>query len=197
MNLGGPLADLLLMVSQLLLYPVEALLLLLLVWVLFELGAFSAEFLVRLRSRRFLTGPALWEWLRQRDSGPGVPPLPARLGEVLAALARLNPAPAEVGRILQEYEIRRLRRIQRVRMAVRIGPSLGLLGTLIPISAAVAALSQGNVETLARSLIVAFTTTVVGLAAGTLAYFIVSVRQGWLTEDLRRLDYIADRLLEK
>jgi hypothetical protein len=52
-------------------------------------------------------------------------------------------------------------------MLIRIGPGGGLIGTLIPMSTGLAALSQGDMSKLSSELVLAFTTTVVGLAIGT------------------------------
>ena len=54
----------------------------------------------------------------------------------------------------------------------RIGPTLGLMGTLIPLGTGLAALGSGDVNTLSQSLIVAFDTTVVGIGSGAVAYVI-------------------------
>ena len=52
-------------------------------------------------------------------------------------------------------------------MLVKVGPSLGLLGTLIPMGSSLASLATGNLEAMAGQMIVAFTTTIIGLATGT------------------------------
>jgi biopolymer transport protein ExbB/TolQ len=80
------------------------------------------------------------------------------------------------------------------RMLVKVGPSLGLLGTLIPMGSALASLATGNLEAMAGQMIVAFTTTIIGLATGTLAYVVAATRQGWVTETIREQRYLAERL---
>ena len=47
---------------------------------------------------------------------------------------------------------------------------------------------------LAAALVVAFTTTIVGLACGTAAYVILTVRQHWVTETVREQRFIAERV---
>ena len=68
------------------------------------------------------------------------------------------------------------------RMLVKVGPSLGLLGTLIPMGSSLASLATGNLEAMAGQMVVAFTTTIIGLATGTLAYVVAAVRQTWVNE---------------
>ena len=42
-------------------------------------------------------------------------------------------------------------------------------------------------------MVVAFTTTIIGLATGTLAYVVAVVRQGWVNETVREQRYLAER----
>jgi biopolymer transport protein ExbB/TolQ len=55
-----------------------------------------------------------------------------------------------------------------------------LLGTLIPMGTGLASLGQGDLTKLSSDLVIAFTTTVVGLAAGTVAFCFYTVRRRWL-----------------
>ena len=71
------------------------------------------------------------------------------------------------------------------RMLVKVGPSLGLLGTLIPMGTSLASLATGNLEAMAGQMVVAFTTTIIGLATGTLAYVVAAVRQTWVASRAR------------
>jgi biopolymer transport protein ExbB/TolQ len=41
---------------------------------------------------------------------------------------------------------------------------------------------------------VAFTTTIVGLATGTLAFVVATVRNGWTTETIRDQRYLAEQI---
>ena len=76
----------------------------------------------------------------------------------------------------------------------KVGPSLGLLGTLIPMGAALAALTAGNLEAMAGQMVVAFTTTIVGLSAGTVAFVIQLVRHNWVNEAIREQRFLAERI---
>lgn len=84
--------------------------------------------------------------------------------------------------------------LRSARILIRVGPSLGLLGTLIPMGTALAAMASGNLEAMAGQMVVAFTTTVVGLACGTIAYVIHAVRQGWVGETIREQRYLAEKI---
>ena len=43
-------------------------------------------------------------------------------------------------------------------------------------------------------MIVAFTTTIIGLACGTIAYVVTAVRQNWVNETVREQRFIAERV---
>ena len=76
-------------------------------------------------------------------------------------------------------------RVNRSDLLARVGPILGLMGTLIPLGPGLAALGQGDVTTLARSVTVAFDTTVLGLAVGAVGFCVSRLRRGLYD---RRLD---------
>ena len=57
-------------------------------------------------------------------------------------------AEANVAKALSDFEYRTLKKLERTRILVRFGPALGLMGTLIPLSPALAGLAEGDFETL-------------------------------------------------
>ena len=77
---------------------------------------------------------------------------------------------------------------------VRVGPSLGLLGTLIPMGSSLASMATGNLEAMAGQMVVAFTSTIIGLATGTLAYVVAAVRHNWVNETVRDERFLAERV---
>ncbi len=103
-----------------------------------------------------------------------------------------------LARKLIEFEETKLSKtIERTDIVTRIGPTLGLMGTLIPMGPGLAALGAGDVNTLANAIIVAFDTTVVGIGAGAVGYFVSKIRRRWYEEDLSNLDALCDALLDK
>lgn len=113
-----------------------------------------------------------------------------------AALARIRPAagtlPIEVERLLQAHELALSHRLDRIRFVIKVGPALGLMGTLIPMGISLAALAEGNIPKMAGSMVTAFTATVAGLGAGVLAYLIALVRERWAREDVREMAHAAE-----
>jgi biopolymer transport protein ExbB/TolQ len=127
------------------------------------------------------------------------------LEPVLAALALLVAlAVWEVGQALGEGfgGIRRLRqagnaavasrvgrgRIERADLIARVGPMLGLMGTLIPLGPGLAALGRGELQTLAQAVTVAFDTTVMGLLVGIVGFILGRGRRRWYDHLLDALE---------
>jgi biopolymer transport protein ExbB/TolQ len=46
-------------------------------------------------------------------------------------------------------------------------------------------------------MVVAFTTTIVGLATGTLAYVVAAARQSWVNETIREQRFIAEHIAQE
>ena len=102
-----------------------------------------------------------------------------------------------LARKLFEFEEEKtLSTLQKTDIITRIGPTLGLMGTLIPMGPGLAALGAGDINTLASSLTVAFNTTSVGIGSGALCYFIGKVRSGWYERYLSDLDALMDAVLD-
>jgi biopolymer transport protein ExbB/TolQ len=199
MNLLGALENGLFALGQVLRFPVMALLWCCVAAALFLAGATAMEFVARRRER---AGFNLQAWLR---SGPVLGADAARVRTLPIALRRLV-ADVDARRSdgslrcggLEHLVLTREERIKQAvtgpRVLVKVGPSLGLLGTLIPMGSSLASLASGNLEAMAGQMVVAFTTTIIGLATGTLAYVVAAVRQGWVTADVHDARYLAERI---
>jgi biopolymer transport protein ExbB/TolQ len=116
------------------------------------------------------------------------------LGEIVASVEGVAPE-TRIAKQLAEYDYRSLRRLERTRILVRMGPALGLMGTLIPLSPALAGLADGDVATLTENLRVAFGVTVAGLLIGAIAFAISLVRDRLYAQDYSDVEYVAARLI--
>jgi biopolymer transport protein ExbB/TolQ len=96
--------------------------------------------------------------------------------------------------VLQRCERRRWRSLNRLRLAVRVGPSLGLMGTLIPMADALQGLADGNLPALASNMVTAFAATVIGLTISVVAYLVSAARENWVRTDAAALAFDAERL---
>ncbi len=120
------------------------------------------------------------------------------LVKILRADSLTNDTRETLARKLVEFEeTKSAKTIERTDIVTRIGPTLGLMGTLIPMGPGLAALGAGDVNTLANAIIVAFDTTGVGIGAGAVGYIVSKIRRRWYEEDLSNLDALCDALLDK
>lgn len=83
-------------------------------------------------------------------------------------------------------------RVDRARLWVRLGPALGLAGTLIPLGPALVALAENDLAALSDRLILAFGTTVLGLLAGGLSWVVMSAQDRWYRLDLAELRHALE-----
>ena len=198
--------ELLFDISDALRWPVLVLTVIALAVVVIEVGALVVELVQRRgRSRRRL------EWVVGQVTGalqggdlPGAKAAAAQAGsngpmrDALAAIvgeAGSPDAETNVSKELADYDYRNLKRLERSRIMVRFGPALGLMGTLIPLSPALAGLASGDVETLSENLRVAFSVTVAGLMVGAVAFAISLVRDRLYGQDFTDVEFVATRLL--
>ncbi|MDH5483937.1 MAG: MotA/TolQ/ExbB proton channel family protein [Gammaproteobacteria bacterium] len=80
-------------------------------------------------------------------------------------------------------------RIERADLIARVGPMLGLMGTLIPLGPGLAALGQGELQTLASAVTLAFDTTVLGLLAGITGFVLGRLRRRWYDHLLDEIEH--------
>ncbi len=93
-------------------------------------------------------------------------------------------------KVLSDFEMKAEQSLEKSRILMRIGPMLGLMGTLIPMGPALVGLATGDIEAMAMNMQIAFSTTVIGLFIGGVGFTTYNVRQRWFSEDLHNLDFI-------
>lgn len=193
-EIGALLKTYIYLISASLLYPVLFILALLSLAVVVLAGGCFAEWLERARMRHCPP-----QQLPERLKTGAVEGLVAhRVVRYVQALQNLVDRPqvmdAAVENLLQSTTLTLWKSMDRLRMLVRIAPSLGLIGTLIPMGTGLAALGQGDMTRLSADLVIAFTTTVTGLAVGTLAFFLYTVRRRWVEEDIKNMELATEML---
>lgn len=82
-------------------------------------------------------------------------------------------------------------------VVAKIAPMAGLMGTIIPLGPGLQALSTGQIGDLASALIVAFGTTVLGLISAALCLLVARVRGRWNADYANALDSMAGALFDK
>jgi biopolymer transport protein ExbB/TolQ len=175
MNILAGLETFLYVISSALFYPVVAGLVLLTFWIVISFGGFLREYL----ERRHGGSSALGRYKKVLETK-------ASLSDVMDI---------ELERFLQSAELALIKSLDKIRFAIRVGPALGLMGTLIPMGIALSALAQGDMPKMAGSMVTAFTTTVVGLACGMAAYLMSLVREKWVRADMREMEYMTELML--
>lgn len=104
---------------------------------------------------------------------------------------------AQVQRLLANFEIAADKDLATSKTLTKLGPILGLMGTLIPMGPALVGLSTGDIASMAYNMQVAFATTVIGLFAGAIGFLTQQVKQRWYLQDMTNLDFLAELLNEK
>ena len=100
-------------------------------------------------------------------------------------------------RLLADFEIGADKDLATSKTLGKMGPMLGLMGTLIPMGPALVGLSTGDIASMAYNMQVAFATTVVGLFAAAIGFITGQVKQRWYLKDMTDLEFVAELLNEK
>lgn len=162
--------------SSCILYPVLLLLAGVSVWMFFECGRFAAFLIGRKR-------------LRSDSESPAVVRYRTELRELLAK----EPCEAEIQNLLRKRIQDVSGGLDKYQIVTRTGPALGLIGTLVPMGTALAGLGQGDFSVMTSELVLAYTTTVVGLLTGSLSFLIYTVRRRYAENDIREMEFLTEK----
>jgi len=193
-------------ISRILLYPVLIAALFCLCWAIVEVGWFLYELYLRLRYRdlealeiralkardAFAKGQPrrAYKYLQENTYSTVV----ARFLFDLIRNYQTERIAEKPLKLLQEYEFYTVKRLEKTRILVRVGPMLGLMGTLIPLAPALAGLATGHTAVLAANLELAFSVTVIGLLIGGLGFIVSIVRDRFYQQDISDLEYMLELL---
>lgn len=103
---------------------------------------------------------------------------------------------ALANKLIEDLELQYSNITQKTDILVRLGPTMGLMGTLIPLGPGLAALGNGDIAALAQALTISFDTTITGLAAGAIGFIISRYRKKWYMDDLSILEALVTSTLE-
>jgi biopolymer transport protein ExbB/TolQ len=194
--------DIIFRVAEVLELPVVILTLLALAAVLVEVGAFIAE-LVKRRGRTFSALAKAGASARRAVDENRMDEATALLQTVawsspvgkafrvlISAVAKPG-ADTRIAKELADFDFGRQSRLGRTRLLVRLGPALGLMGTLIPLAPALDGLARGDVDALTENLRLAFSITVLGILIGVLALALSLSRERLYGQDFSDLEYVA------
>jgi len=191
-------SDILYWISTGLLVPVIVLLIILFGRAILLIGNFFGQYLSIRKTDALLRKemdalteenlPQLAERLPQKNSSPVI--------TYIRRILQVKDSPAHVQRLLADFEIAADKDLAISKTLTKMGPMLGLMGTLIPMGPALVGLSTGDIASMAYNMQVAFATTVVGLFASAIGFITQQVKQRWYLQDMTQLEFLAELLNE-
>ena len=200
------LSDILSIVSSSLLAPTIVLLLGFIAYAIFSIGSILVEYFTERRNFKVYMPQFLSDLMdAKQDTIPTVVEQSGLLNRQKIALLTVydyrrlpdDSLVALIRRVLNEEDTHYKRIVNRNNIAVRVAPMLGLMGTLIPLGPGIAALGQGDVAALSGSLVVAFNTTVAGLASAAVCLVIARIRKTWYDGYMNALESSMATILKK
>lgn len=117
---------------------------------------------------------------------------PSAVGTYARKLIDARSDEAKTNLLLSEYEMQADKNIAASKTLTKMGPILGLMGTLIPMGPALVGLASGDISSMAYNMQVAFATTVVGLTVSAIGFVTQQYKERWVFKDLTILEYISD-----
>ena len=208
MILGGTetLTSLIHILSECLLTPVVILLVISIIIVILAFGGMINEYI----SRKPIKSKDLEDLIRKISFSKNVDQMKEEINhgdlldyqkEILIRIADnydIGPKArkALASELISAHETMFIKKTNKTDILIRVGPILGLLGTLIPLGPGLAALGTGDIATLAESLTIAFDTTVTGLSIGALSFLISKYKKQWYETELIDIETLAEAELE-
>lgn len=180
-------------ISTGLLVPVIVLLIFFFIRAIILIGAFFGQYMREKRTTERLYGeitaltPETLKEFRTK--------LPEKSDALIDVYARKiidcgsNQAMADL--LLSEYEIAADKNIATSKVLTKMGPILGLMGTLIPMGPALVGLATGDIASMAYNMQVAFATTVVGLVVSAVGFLTQQAKERWAVKNLTVLEFLA------
>lgn len=180
------------LLSNALLVPVLVVLLVCFLRTLVQAGRVLQEYLAR---QHFKTARQHLEecLVHDADSIPLTSQQPELQDLLTQLLARPNDLPSLAFQT-ERTELGWQRALDVLRSLVKLGPGLGLMGTLIPLGPALVGLAVGDIQTMSNNLVIAFSTTVLGLFVGLAAGFLVTLKRQWQRSDSALLNLFVERV---
>ena len=156
-------------------------------------GTYIARTKINVKLNREIGKTGVEEFLDTLPEGNGK-------SKLLEYLRKIKAAPQDRAlreKLLGDYEIAADKELGQSKLLVKIGPLLGLMGTLIPMGPALVGLATGDIGSMAYNMQVAFATTVVGIVIGAIGFITLQVKQRWVAADMNILEYVVESLNEK
>ncbi len=183
-------------ISTGLLVPVIVLLIYFFLRALLLIGVFFGQYMAERKTAAMLDS-------RIRDLSPGevitfVESLPDADGSMavryLKAIVKAQGNEARIDLLVSDYELEADKNVATSKILTKMGPILGLMGTLIPMGPALVGLATGDIASMAYNMQVAFATTVVGLVVSAIGFVTQQAKERWALHNLIILDFVAQTI---
>jgi biopolymer transport protein ExbB/TolQ len=181
-------------ISVSLMIPVMLALLFGLVYTLYLSGIAVHEFIARMKAKP--QRKKFTEALEENDET--IPPLKGSgdFEKTLNLILTRNNDSLLIGKKIADLESAWRTELQKIADLTKYGPAIGLMGTLIPLGPALVALAEGDLVTLSNQMVIAFSTTAVGVLVSLIALSINSAKKSWYRDDSILINFAAERCSE-
>ena len=186
--------DILYWISTGLLVPVIVLLILLFCRALLLIGTFFGQYVAVRKTEALLKGE--FDALNSENLATLADRLPKSDKSLVVRYIRLmmdhRDSEAHLQKLLSDFDLAAAADLATSKTLAKMGPMLGLMGTLIPMGPALVGLSTGDIASMAYNMQVAFATTVVGLFSAAIGFITGQVKTRWYRHDSVNLQFLAD-----
>lgn len=186
-------------IANSLLIPDIILLIVFFIRALVLLGSTYNQFMVRRRNNRRLA--TVIKELQPSSIGSLRDLLPEKhdglFTEYLADILDHPADEAYTDYLITQYETEVAKDVNLSRLLTKLGPVLGLIGTLISMSPALVGLSTGDISGMAYNMQVVFSATVVGLVISAVGLFTQQLKTRWYAKDVNALEFVSRINIER
>ena len=191
-------SDILYWISSGLLVPVIILLIYFFIRSLILIGSFFGQYLEIRKTGKWMTDE--FKMLNAVNVADYMERMPRKSRTLVAAYMRQmwddRSNKASIDKLVSDFEIAADKDLSLSKTLTKLGPMLGLMGTLIPMGPALVGLAAGDIASMAYNMQVAFATTVVGLFSSAIGFITQQTKQRWYLQDLNNLEFFAELLKE-
>ena len=96
--------------------------------------------------------------------------------------------------LLADFQVDVQKQLSKYRILIKLGPMLGLMGTLIPMGPALVGLASGDIVSMAYNMQVAFATTVVGMAVAAIGLAALQMNKRFYARSFNDLDFVFQKI---
>lgn len=185
-------------ISTGLLVPVIVLLIYFFIRSIILIGGFYGQYMTQRKTKSMLDKGV--ENLEPSEVNTFVENLPEKSGapviKTLKEIMKSQGNDARMDMLVSEYELKEDKNLATSKILTKMGPILGLMGTLIPMGPALVGLATGDIASMAYNMQVAFATTVVGLVVSAIGFITQQAKERWAMHNIMILDFVVESLKE-